>query len=80
MAAQNPARVAAMTKMLDGYMDWKAADADCKDWNQRWFKQYVFQARGGSDKCRVTMTDLFGDEFNATDAQRTADWLGEPCN
>ena len=79
VARTNPDKVTALQALLDGYFDWKAIDADCKDFDRRWFKTYFFDKAGGSSKCVKTMTGLFGSEFNKTDAAKTAAWLKEDC-
>jgi len=79
VAKTNPDKVAALQAILDGYFDWKAIDADCKDFDKRWFKEYFYDKLGGAAKCRATMAGLFGADFNASDAQKTADWLGVDC-
>jgi hypothetical protein len=38
VAATHPDKVGALQKVLDGYFDWKAIDADAKDFDRRWFK------------------------------------------
>ena len=79
VAATHPDKVGALQKVLDGYFDWKAIDADAKDFDRRWFKTYFFDKNGGSSKCTKTMVKLFGADFNATDAAKTGAWLGEDC-
>ena len=80
IAAANPDKVQAMSALLMQEYDIQAADKQAKEVQRKLFEAHVYDQHGGAEGCQKLLKKLLGAEFNETDAQRVATWLGRPCN
>ena len=80
IAAANPDKVQAMSALLMQEYDIHAADKQAKEVQRKLFEAHVYDQHGGAGGCQKLLKKLLGAEFNETDAQRVATWLGKPCN
>jgi hypothetical protein len=47
-----------------------AIDKRCKEVQSQLFDKYTYQTHGGGSGCQKVFQDLYGDEFNKTDASK----------
>ena len=80
IAADNADKVKAMTALLEQEYNIQAADKTAKAVQRDLWDTFVYQKNGGASGCVKLLTKLYGPEFNSTDAQRAAKWLGKPCS
>ena len=81
IAADNAHKVKTMSALLAQEYDIQAADKGAKSVQRELWQKNVYEKKGvGASGCQKHMKALYGQDFNAKDAQTVATWLGKPCN
>ena len=77
IAATSPGVVGQLSALLQTEVNVTAMDAEAKSLQKQLFLHTVWR---GSSECQALFESIYGKgSLDGTDAQRIADWLGEPC-
>ena len=73
----------ALQQLLASVLNTTAIDERAKQVQRRLFTTYAYEkhvnASSGGLGCQELMVGILGDSFDASDAKKTAQWLGLPC-